>query len=71
MEFTWNKKFIELEASCINQWYTHLGNTFLKMLLLKVCETILFRQGRKVCSYTMLFGVYRELFVGSYDMSIL
>ena len=32
------------------QWYTYLGRTFLQPLLLKVCETFLFRQSKKACS---------------------
>ena len=32
------------------QWYTHLRKTFSQLLLLKICETFLFRQSKKVCS---------------------
>ena len=41
--------------SKLYQWYTHLGKTFLQLLLLKVCETFLFGQSNKV--YSMLWSV--------------
>ena len=37
------------------QWYTDLGNTFLQLLLLKVCEAFLFRPSSNV--YSILWSV--------------
>ena len=36
--------------SKLYQWYTHLRKNILQLLLLKFCETFLFRHSKKVCS---------------------
>ena len=40
----------KIHQSMLYQWYTHFGETFLQLLLLKVWEMFLFRQSKKVCS---------------------
>ena len=36
--------------SKLYQRHTHLRKTFIQLLLLKICETFLFRQSKNVCS---------------------
>ena len=36
--------------SKLYQWYTYLRKNILQLLLLKFCETFLFRHSKKVCS---------------------
>ena len=47
-----------IHRSKLYHWHAHLQKTFLQLLLLKVCETFIFRQSKKLCSILWSIWVF-------------
>ena len=51
-------RFLCFLSVCVLFVFSHFGKTFLQLLLLKVCETFLFRENKKACSSLWSVSVF-------------